>query len=276
MAPSVSIIIPAYNPDPTQLQQSVASALAQTAPSVEVIVVDDGSTERVSREALESLRGIHLIQQDNAGPAAARNRGIDAARSEIIIPLDADDWIDPQFAVEAVATLRNPETTVAYPGLLAFGELKFAWPTRGKLTLADFIHHNAAPISSAFRRADWEAAAGYDSSMLVGYEDWEFWVRLLSQTGGYASPLPSACMHYRVQPGSRSKERPMAEDEEATRQRIVNNAGAQPLARMLTALWEHTDQVEKQLYDLRNDKLYLRPVARRMKMKFQKLLPGRS
>jgi glycosyltransferase involved in cell wall biosynthesis len=112
MTPLVSILIPAYNSAPW-LAQTVESALAQTHPRCEVIIVDDGSTDATLAiaRATES-RGVRVIAQANAGAAAARNRAREAARGDFIQYLDADDLLSPGKIAAQLATLsvRPPDT----------------------------------------------------------------------------------------------------------------------------------------------------------------------
>ena len=95
MAPLVSILIPCFNAE-RWIAETLDSALAQTWPNLEIIVIDDGSTDR-SAEVVETYadRGVRLIRQPNAGSPATRNRAFAASSGEFIQFLDADDIIDP-------------------------------------------------------------------------------------------------------------------------------------------------------------------------------------
>ena len=95
--PSVSVIIPAYNAADT-LAETLASVVAQTWPNVEVLVVDDGSTDATAdivEMIAEQHHQVRLIRQTNAGVAAARNAGLREARGDLVAPLDADDLWHP-------------------------------------------------------------------------------------------------------------------------------------------------------------------------------------
>ena len=86
MRESVSVIIPAYNRE-SLLPQTLRSLLAQTLPAVEIIVVDDGSTDRTGAVAESFGEPVRVIHQENSGPAAARNRGFLDSRGEFILSL---------------------------------------------------------------------------------------------------------------------------------------------------------------------------------------------
>ncbi len=108
-APLVSIVIPVFN-GADVVVDAVRSALAQTYPRFEVVVVDDGSHDHPEQGLAALLAAEHplrFVRQDNAGPAAARNRGVEEARGELIHFLDADDLLEPEAVACKVAALRS-------------------------------------------------------------------------------------------------------------------------------------------------------------------------
>jgi glycosyltransferase involved in cell wall biosynthesis len=108
----VSILVPSYNSEPF-LQECLESALAQTYPRVEVIVVDDGSTDSSLSIAKKfESRGVRVIHQNNAGQASALNTAFDASRGHYIQYMDADDVLDPQKIEIQVAKLDKAEPAV--------------------------------------------------------------------------------------------------------------------------------------------------------------------
>lgn len=110
---SVSVVIPAFNAE-RFLAGAIQSALSQSVPPLEIIVVDDGSTDRTAEVAERFGPPVRCARQENGGPSAARNRGIREARGEFIAFLDADDRWLPVHLAEATRVL------VAYPHLRWF------------------------------------------------------------------------------------------------------------------------------------------------------------
>ena len=106
--PKVSVVIPYYNAG-RYIDEAVDSILAQTYHDYEIIIVNDGSTDPYSQEKLESYKhpSISVIHQENKKMSAARNTGIQAAKGEYILTLDADDRFSPTFLEKATAILDN-------------------------------------------------------------------------------------------------------------------------------------------------------------------------
>ena len=117
--PFISVIIPLYNKE-NEVLQAVGSVLGQSVAKFELIIVDDGSTDR-SLELVQGLDDarIRLIRQTNAGVSAARNKGIDEAQGELIALIDADDYWKPNF-LETVLLLYEK-----YPNCGVFGTSYF-------------------------------------------------------------------------------------------------------------------------------------------------------
>jgi glycosyltransferase involved in cell wall biosynthesis len=105
----VTVVIPAYNAEAT-IDETLQSVRAQTYPSLEIVVVDDGSTDStaqiVERHAVADAR-VLLIRQPNQGVAAARNAAIAAGRGQFIAPIDADDVWHPSKIEKQLAAMRD-------------------------------------------------------------------------------------------------------------------------------------------------------------------------
>ncbi len=124
-APDVSVIIPAYA-EPEFLREAAASVAAQQNVRFELIVVDDGSPESVE-PALADVRAqlgerLQFVRQENAGGAAARNRGVALARAPWVAFLDHDDvWLPDKLARQLAAAREHPEAALVYCALERFG-----------------------------------------------------------------------------------------------------------------------------------------------------------
>lgn len=111
----VSAVIGCYNTAPEHLRAALDSALTQDYPSLEVIVVDDGSTREDTRRTLEEYSNrITVIRQENAGVAAARNAAVKLATGEFIQVFDSDDLMDSNLVSENVAVMADPEVEMVY------------------------------------------------------------------------------------------------------------------------------------------------------------------
>jgi len=112
--PLVSVIIPAFNAR-LHIGAALSSVLDQDYPNLEIIVVDDGSSDETSKEALRYGERVRVIRQANAGPAAARNRGVSASRGELLAFIDADDvWIAGKLVAQVRYLREHPDVGVVF------------------------------------------------------------------------------------------------------------------------------------------------------------------
>jgi glycosyltransferase involved in cell wall biosynthesis len=117
--PLVSVVIPAYNAE-KYLEETLASVRAQTFSDYEILVVDDGSTDRTVQIASD-FGGVKLLLQQNRGSAAARNTGIRAARGAYVAFLDADDiWLPSKLEKQVAHLQAHPRTEWSYTDALVF------------------------------------------------------------------------------------------------------------------------------------------------------------
>lgn len=195
----ISIVIPCYN-DEKFIEQAIDSALSQTHSIKEIIVVDDGSNKD-TKLALQSLeyKIDKLITQDNLGQSTARNRGIEQAKGKYILVLDSDDYFEQTFCEKAIVLFENNpviKLVTCYANLIFEKERDNSIrKTRGG-DIRSFLTSNSALGSAMFKKEDWAKCGNYDESMRNGLEDWEFYIRLLSN-GGIAEVIKEPLYNYR-------------------------------------------------------------------------------
>lgn len=178
-----SIVVPTYN-HATYLPDAIASALAQTAP-VEVIVVDDGSTDDTAEVLERAAHRITILRRVHEGPSAARNAGLDAATGEFVMFLDADDVIDRGKVARQVLELqRSPEAGWVLCDVLIDDEVKgrkiqasqqYQYKLLGLSGWIDkaLARANFIPIMSPLVRRTVLGDIRFDDQLVP--EDWYFW-----------------------------------------------------------------------------------------------------
>jgi glycosyltransferase involved in cell wall biosynthesis len=197
--PLVSVIIPAYNAA-ALLGETLDSVLGQTYPNLEIIVVDDGSTD-ATPQVLESYGDrILVLRQTNAGQAAARNHGAREAHGELLAFLDHDDLWDPDKTACQVALLdRFPEALAVYcdhraidaQGNLLSSSGALHYPrSSGEMLRAMLLSCCiVTPGLVLLRRRAFDSSGGFDESKLMrGHEDHGLWLRLATQGSFIYSP----------------------------------------------------------------------------------------
>lgn len=204
MDDKVSIIIPCYN-DVEYIEKSISSALTQDYQNIEVIVIDDGSNYRTKLKLKELESKISkLIIQENQGASVARNSGISKAKGKFILTLDSDDFFEESFCRKAVK-IFNENANVKIVSCYAnrFRGESNDIIRHENATIKEFLKYNNALGNAMFYKEDWETVGGYDEKMIYGYEDWEFFIRLL-RSGGYSYIIPEVLFNYRLKEVSNS------------------------------------------------------------------------
>lgn len=169
----VSIIIPCYKQE-EYLDDAINSALNQTVAPLEVIVVFDGSPTRKNWINKFDHKKVKVIDKPNGGVSSARNTGILASKGKYILTLDADDVIEPDFIKKTIGVDDVVSTT-----LKTFGDEERIWdPEMDHPTFKDLVVNNRINCCSLFTREAFDKVGGYDEKMILGYEDWDFWVRV--------------------------------------------------------------------------------------------------
>jgi glycosyltransferase involved in cell wall biosynthesis len=183
MQQTVSIVIPCYN-QAHYLRQSIESAVGQTHPSTDVIVVDDGSTDDTAAVAA-AYADVRCVRQDNRGPSGARNAGLSVARGAFVIVLDADDRLLPWAATRGIASLQSDPTAAFAVGLERRIDADGApLPTHRRRPLQGDAYASLVrrcwimpPGAVVFRRSILEAIGGFDAG-LVCAEDYDVYLKL--------------------------------------------------------------------------------------------------
>lgn len=201
----VSIVIPAYNQGQF-LDQAIQSVLVQSYPHIELIVLDDGSSDE-TREVLEKYGNrFRWESHTNIGQAATLNKGWSMASGQIVGYLAADDFLHPDSVSRAVTVLQS------YPGVvLSYGDFDYVDVSGKRLATvrtpafdyADMLLKGVCPPGPGafFRRLDFERLGGWDVS-LRRMPDYEFWLRL-----GLRGPflrIPEVLASYRIHDASQS------------------------------------------------------------------------
>jgi len=209
----ISCVIPVFNGAP-YLAESVESVLSQTHPPFEVIVVDDGSTDSTPSVAQAFGPRIRYFRQDNAGPAAARNRGVELAEGELVAFQDADDlWHPAKLSRQAERFVARPELDLSVVHLQNFWEEELAEEAR------HFADH---PLS--------RPRPGYTAQAIVArrelfsrfglldpkahHKDIAIWLIDALQGGAVMEVLPEVLVMRRIHGSNRSRAREGVDGDE--------------------------------------------------------------
>ena len=204
--PTISAVIPCYNAAPF-LRETIESVLNQTCPPIELIVVDDGSTDDSAAIAQSYGPPVRVIRQENQGESAARNRGIDEAQGEWVALLDADDrWLPHKLERQAKVLSNAPDDVVCvYCGLVLFGAVNrqmqvTPWPDESErrvrmLTNPVIQPGTALVLKSAARQVRFPVG-------ISDGEDQVFWMLLCDH--GRIIHLPEVLLEYRKYQGQQT------------------------------------------------------------------------
>ncbi len=203
----ISVIVPCYNQG-IYLKETIQSALASSYRPIEILIINDGSTDHsleIAKELEAQYPEVRVLDQLNAGVTKARNVGIAAAQGEYLLPLDGDDLISASYIEKGLAILSTrPEVKVVYCQAEKFSDSgRKPWKLK-PFSLQQLAKDNMIFVSALFRKADALAVGGFSEDMQLGREDWEFWIKLL-KNGGEVVQLPEVGFFYRLTPTSKRK-----------------------------------------------------------------------
>jgi glycosyltransferase involved in cell wall biosynthesis len=210
--PRISVVIPAHNAEPF-LEATLRSALEQTLPPLEVIVVDDGSRDATASLAARFEPAVRVLQGGGRGVSAARNTGVAEARGDWIAFLDHDDlWLPDKLARQAflvendsAAVMAFTQASVLHGGQPSQGEIFPDIPDPDRLLAGayeELVHWNFVPMSSVLARAD--VLRGLDGPFDPRWslsEDWDLWLRVARRHPRGLRFVPAPLMRYRIVAG---------------------------------------------------------------------------
>jgi glycosyltransferase involved in cell wall biosynthesis len=184
---TVSVIIPTYN-RAGAVCQAIESALGQTVPPAQIIVVDDGSQDGTRERLTPYLDRISYVFQENQGVSAARNRGVREAKSELIAFLDSDDvWHPRKLEVQLHYLQQYPETALI--GAVSFVDTAADWPplpdvarlTGHRVALEDVVVRSPFATSTVVMRKRCMDVVGFFDTRLRNAEDRDMYIRVASR-----------------------------------------------------------------------------------------------
>ena len=214
--PKISIIIPVYNAG-KYLAECLDSVLGQTFTDIEIICIDDGSTDdskKILQQYVRQDKRIKIITQKNAGVIAARNNGIAQSTADLIYPLDSDDKIAPETLAELYDAFIHGRGDVITTRVVKFG-LESGEMVLPKPTKWNFWHSNCSVNAALFRKSDFIAAGGYDSAYKTALEDYDLWLNFVYRQNLRFYRVPKLLFFYRIKDRHESRNRQHREEHRA-------------------------------------------------------------
>lgn len=254
--PRVSVVVPCYNLGP-YLEDAVDSVLQQTFSDVEILVVDDGSTDVATKEVLDRFNRpkTRVLRSENRGLPGAKNLGVTQTTGELLCMLDADDLLEPEMLARSVAALdADASVSFASHWLRTFGDEQWEW-TPASCEFPALLDMNTVNGSALVRRAAIDAVGGFDETFLDGCEDWDLWITLVER--GYRGViLPEFLFRYRRRAGSMSQVMMQGDTHPGLYRRLVAKHAASyraHLSPLLVRREREEAHLKEQIHDLELD-----------------------
>ena len=200
--PLVTVVVPSYN-KAIYLFESVGSALAQTYPKIEVIIVNDGSPDNTAAVAQQIIqtnpsRAIRYFEKPNGGISDARNFAIERAQGRVIMNLDGDDIAESTFVEKGIALMRAQGLNLVSCYVSLFGAETGEWIPQN-YDQHGIRFNNCIPSLAMYDKELWRQIGGYKKAYVFN-EDWDFF--LSGQRFDLkASHIPEKLFRYRVTEG---------------------------------------------------------------------------
>ena len=190
----VSVIIPCYNCGKT-IDQTVKSIEKQSWSNIDLIIVNDGSDDDYTIKILPNFTNARIINQKNSGLSSARNKGITNAKGNYVFFLDADDWIEVDTISKMMEFMKKSNSNVIFSDTILEGERQGLRKNNYNFFEQLFVNH--IPYCLLIEKELFKKVGNYDEEMKVGYEDWEFNIRL-AKAGFFPKRIKQPFFHYRV------------------------------------------------------------------------------
>ena len=198
----VTVIVPLFN-YADYVPEALASVVAQTLEMIDLVIVEDQSTDDSNEMALAwakqhaaRFNRLHIVRHSqNAGLGFGRNTGFAVAETDFVLPLDADNRLRPSACEVLLRTLSQSGAAFAYPAIQQFGDKS---DVVGKMpfSVLRLQAGNYIDAMALVRKSAWAAAGGYDH-VQFGWEDYDFWCRLVER-GHFGVSVPEILADYRV------------------------------------------------------------------------------
>lgn len=199
----VSVVIPFFNAAPF-LREALASVLAQRGIALEVLAVDDGSTDGGARIALNFGPRVRCLSQPRSGTAAALNRGVAAARGDLLAFLDADDlWVEEKLSGQCAALEREPELDLIFGALQHFYSPELSEAERQQVRCPPDPMPAPSAGTMLIRRASFDRVGAFSSAWKIGeFVDWYLRAR---EAGLVFRHLPEVVLRRRIHAGNKGR-----------------------------------------------------------------------
>lgn len=201
----VSIIVTSYNIG-EDLRDAVSSIERQTYKSIEVIIVDDGSTDMTTLTILEELenKDYKIIYLTNSGVSVARNIGIQEAKGDYIIFLDGDDVLDDKYVMKVMtAQAAHPEVLMVYTLTQLIGTKNYIRPLNSPIYKKLLVYNDFFLVTCLLHKKRLQEITGFNETMNYGLEDWEMFIRYCYE-GMTVCRINEPLFQYRIKPISRT------------------------------------------------------------------------
>ncbi len=194
----LSVVIPTYNNQAT-IEETLKSIVNQTFTDFEIIIVNDGSSDRtlaIINSFSESYTNIIVVNQNNQGPSKSRNNGAKIALGDYLVFIDADDKVEATYFQKAIKILdENPKLQLVYSDVEFFGVKNGKWKLP-KFELVSFLGSNCIPIFAVLRTSVFKNLNGFDENIDFT-EDWELWIRIVSNYDSCVYKIEEPLYFYR-------------------------------------------------------------------------------